>query len=368
MASLIKLRGKSAATGAYWLLLAGLLLVLANAGAVLADTSPATSAGSAATTTLAQHDAQQEPEDEQSPPEQSTLHGESEQIEEQIQERAEEAGVEHGPGPHGEAEGGHGGVAHLNNLVTIIAGALSPGGKASPTALFLERFLDPIFSGLTAILLALFFAHIYTRRSQDPGRLQMAAELIIGGLYHLFEVILGPQARRFVPFLGTLFLFILVNNLMGLVPLLHSSTSSINTTVALAICTFFYVQWIGMRENGILGYLHHLAGSPHSAMEWGFSLLLFPLHVLGELIKPLSLSLRLFGNIFGEDALIATMVVLGAGLMHGLHIPVGLPLQFPFLFLAMLTSTIQALVFALLSTVYIALMLPHEDHGEMHEH
>jgi F-type H+-transporting ATPase subunit a len=192
----------------------------------------------------------------------------------------------------------------------------------------------------------------------------MFAELIIGGLFSLFEIILGKSARRFTPYLGTLFLFILINNLMGLIPFMHSSTSAINTTVALAICTFFLVQGVGIKENGILGYLHHMAGSPKTAMDWGFSVLLFPLHVLGEFIKPMSLSLRLFGNIFGEDVLIATMVVLGAGLFAGMHIPVGLPFQIPFVFLAMLTSTIQALVFTLLSTVYIALMLPHEEHGE----
>jgi F-type H+-transporting ATPase subunit a len=261
-------------------------------------------------------------------------------------------------------------VAHLLNWVTLIAGRLKDEeGEPTVVAQFLTRFQAPIFSGVTAILLALVFARVYTRRSQDPGRLQMAAEMIIGGLYRLFEIILGPHARRFTPYLGTLFLFILVNNLMGIIPLMASSTSVINTTVALAICTFLYVQWTGIKENGPLGYLHHMAGSPRSAMEWGFSVLLFPLHLLGEFIKPMSLSLRLFGNIFGEDALIATMVVLGAGLFSfvGSWMP-GLPLQFPFVFLAMLTSTIQALVFALLSTVYIALMLPHQEHEEAHGH
>ena len=106
-------------------------------------------------------------------------------------------------------------------------------------------------------------------------------------------------------------------------------------------------------------------------MDWGFSLLLFPLHLLGELIKPISLSLRLFGNIFGEHTLVATMVILGGGVMVGLtgsdYIP-GLPLQFPFYFLGLLSSTIQALVFTLLATVYIALWLPHGDHGEEHGH
>jgi F-type H+-transporting ATPase subunit a len=289
---------------------------------------------------------------------------------------AGEAGAAHGEA-QGEAQGeahgaGHGeesGVAHLANLVGIAAGFFHDAhGQPTAVARFLLRFLDPIFSGVTAILLLVFFARVYVRRSLYPGRWQMLAELLVGGLFRLFEIILGPEARRFAPYLGTLFLFILVNNLLGLIPLLHSSTSGINTTAALAICTFFYVQGIGIKENGLLGYLHHMAGSPRSPLEWGFSLLLFPLHVLGEFIKPLSLSLRLFGNIFGEDALVATMVVLGAGLFAGAHIPFGLPLQFPFVFLAMLTSTIQALVFALLSTVYIALMLPHEDHEEAHGH
>ena len=105
-----------------------------------------------------------------------------------------------------------------------------------------------------------------------------------------------------------------------------------------------------------------------SPMEWGFSVLLFPLHVLGEFIKPMSLSLRLFGNIFGEETLTATFIVLGAGMLAGLHSPVGIPIQVPIMFLGMLTSTIQALVFTLLATVYIALMLPHHEHEEAQSH
>jgi F-type H+-transporting ATPase subunit a len=147
---------------------------------------------------------------------------------------------------------------------------------------------------------------------------------------------------------------------------MHSSTSAFNTTFALGLCTFFYVQGVGIKENGILGYFFHMAGSPRSGLEWCFVPLLFPLHLLGEFIKPVSLSLRLFGNIFGEDILIATMLLLGVGLMALLKVGfVGIPLQVPFVFLAMLTSTIQALVFTLLSTIYIALMLPHE-HEENH--
>jgi len=230
-----------------------------------------------------------------------------------------------------------------------------------------------VFSLFMALMLSILFVNLKKKLdSRRPGRLQMAMEMIFGGLYSLFETILGPTARRYTPYLGSLFLFIFCNNLFGIIPLGHAATSSFaNTTFALGGLTFLYVQGIALKENGILGYLHHMAGSPKTGMDWGFSLLLFPLHLLGELIKPISLSLRLFGNIFGEDTLVATMVLLGAGVVYslsgGIDLIPGLPLQFPFYFLGLLSSTIQALVFTLLSTVYIALWLPH-GHDEAHAH
>jgi len=96
--------------------------------------------------------------------------------------------------------------------------------------------------------------------------------------------------------------------------------------------------------------------------------LMLPIHILGELAKPISLSCRLFGNIFGEDMLLVAFVSLGITSLAFLHSPVGLPLQLPFLFLALLTSTLQAAVFMVLSTIYVLLMLPHDEHHEQHEH
>ena len=89
--------------------------------------------------------------------------------------------------------------------------------------------------------------------------------------------------------------------------------------------------------------------------------LLLPIHVVGEIAKPASLALRLFGNITGEDILVAAFVGLGLMVLSGLHSPVGLPLNVPFILLGILLSTIQALVFTLLSTIYILLMLPHAE-------
>jgi len=250
---------------------------------------------------------------------------------------------------------------HLQNFVTLIWGGDFQGTR--------ESYLDPLFSAIAAILIVLALVNVARRdRLRGPTRFQAAMEMLVETLDNMVVGVIGPRGRRYTPYLGTLFIFILVNNLMGLFPLMHASTSSINTTMALALCTFFYVQYIGIKENGPLGYLHHLAGSPRSGLEWGFVPLMFPLHVLGELIKPVSLGLRLFGNVMGEDKLIAVFAVLGAGMLAFAPLPFGLPLHVPIVFLAILTGTIQALVFALLSTAYIALMLPHQDHGEAHGH
>jgi F-type H+-transporting ATPase subunit a len=142
---------------------------------------------------------------------------------------------------------------------------------------------------------------------------------------------------------------------------MFSSTSKLNTTLALAICVFLYVQFTGIRNFGIFGYLHHLAGSPKSTVEWCLVPLNLPLHIIGELARPVSLSLRLFGNITGEDMLLAIFATLGVSIMSFLHLPIGLPLQLPFIFLAILTSFVQALVFTLLTTIYFSLMSHHDE-------
>ena len=111
----------------------------------------------------------------------------------------------------------------------------------------------------------------------------------------------------------------------------------------------------------------HLLGSPKSAVEWVFVPIMFPIHILGEIARPVSLSLRLFGNVTGEDVLLYAFCSLGVAALAFMHSPIGIPLQVPFILLAFLTSFIQALVFTLLSTIYILLMLPHE-HEEAGQH
>ena len=257
------------------------------------------------------------------------------------------------------------------NIITL----LHHYAQSAPWIEWLHHFENVFFSGLAMAGLVMV-ARCATRRPQTPpGTLQNGVEMIVEALDTFVVGLIGEQGRRFTPFVGTLFLYILAMNLIGLVPGLKSPTSSVDTTVALALCVFFYVQYTGLRSMGGMGYLDHLAGNPRPKGIAGFCIALVAvpfnlvLHTIGELTKPLSLSIRLFGNIFGEDALISQMLLLGIAALGFLHSPVGIPLQLPFYLLAILTSVIQAVVFSLLSTIYIFLMLPHTtEHSPSHGH
>ena len=266
----------------------------------------------------------------------------------------------------------------LLNFITLIIHFLGEG----PLSHFLHRYENIIFTFIVVLMLGLVSYFASSKAKLVPGRLQSAVESIVEALNDLVCGILGPEGRKYTPFLGTLFLYIWVMNLIGLVPLMKSPTSASLTltlgalrlpiptvTAALAIIVFFTVQFIGIKNQGIVGYLDHMAGSPRDVFGWVLLPIMFVIHVIGEFAKPLSLSFRLYGNIWGEDVLLAVFVGLGVGIFAFLPIPAGIPLQFPFLLLAMVTGTIQAFVFTLLSTVYIAMMLPHgEGHADKAAH
>jgi F-type H+-transporting ATPase subunit a len=269
---------------------------------------------------------------------------------------AERAGAAHGEGEHG---GEQGGPQKFANLITVIVRAFPDASWAH----FLHRFEVVIFALLVALLLCIV-SMVATRNPQMvPTPLQNLVELLVEGLYRFTADILGEKhAARYVPFLGTLGLYIWCMNLFGLIPFMDSPTSSLNVTFALGLVVFVYAQWIGIRGLGPIGYVDHMLGQPRDLTGWVLAPLMLPIHLLGELAKPISLSCRLFGNIFGEDMLLVAFVTLGISSVSFLHLPIGLPLQLPFLLLALLTSTLQAAVFMVLATIYILLMLPHAEH------
>jgi len=210
------------------------------------------------------------------------------------------------------------------------------------------------YSLIIVLVLGILAFFACRKRSLIPGRLQAAAELVVAGLDDFVCGIIGPRGRKFTPFIGTLFIYILFMNLSGLIPFMKASTASWSTTLALALCVFFYVQYTGIKELGFLGYLDHLAGKQRGVLAWTVIMPLFILilHILTELIRPLSLSLRLRGNIWGDEVLIALLA--GFGIK-------GLPLLLFNMSMGILVSVVQAAVFCLLTTIYLALVLNHEE-------
>ena len=247
------------------------------------------------------------------------------------------------------AAGGAGegsGVPELQNVVSWLSEILHVP--------LLEEWVNIIFSFAIMLTILIFFAFAAKRMKRIPDRKQGFVEMAIGGLDRFVTDILGKQGRVYTPLIGTLFIYILVMNLWGIVPFVgHSPTSNLNITLSLALFVFITVQIHGLRNLGLIGYIKHFADLPKkpSGLQWAMVPLMFPLHIVGELAKPVSLSLRLFGNITGEDALIAAFVMLLAFA----------PFQFFMYPIVLIGSSIQALVFASLTTVYILMMSPHEE-------
>lgn len=218
---------------------------------------------------------------------------------------------------------------------------------------FLPSWLPEVVPYTWLVILLLGGLAIVTSRnlSRVPGPLQNALEMAVEGLDSFTKGILGPNGGMFTPLIGTFFLFILGLNLIGLLPFCDSPTSNLNTTVALALVAIVTVHYHALRMHGLGGWLFHLANEPRDTIGWVLVPLMFPLHVIGELARPLSLSLRLFGNIFGEDTVVVVLAGMSPLIAHVLPIP----FQVPMLLFAVFGSLIQALVFTMLAAIYISI-------------
>ena len=155
--------------------------------------------------------------------------------------------------------------------------------------------------------------------------------------------ITGEEGRAFFPYIATVFIYIAVCNLIGLLPGFLSPTSNINTTLSLALCTFVYTHYLGIKYHGVKYIKHFLGPIPALAP------LFFPIEVIGHFARVLSLTLRLFGNIMGEDLVLAILLFLAGTFLAPL----------PMMFLAVFTSVVQAFVFTLLSMMYFAGSMEH---------
>jgi F-type H+-transporting ATPase subunit a len=187
-----------------------------------------------------------------------------------------------------------------------------------------------------------------------PGPLQNFVEVVIEAFGDLLEQMIGRQGRQFLPFIGTAGLFILTSNLLGNIPGFQPPTANLNTNVALAVSVFVYYNYCGIRKHGLLNYLKHFCGP-----VWWLAPLMFPIEFIGHLARPVSLSIRLFGNMFGEESVITILLALVWLVMPYL---IWLGIMLP---LSLFTAAVQTFIFIMLSMVYIAGAV-EEGHGEEH--
>ena len=205
-----------------------------------------------------------------------------------------------------------------------------------------------VFSILTILSAAVYMALQKRGASLVPekrGSLVHFFDLVVERLLQLSESVMGEEGKKFFPLIGALFIYILVSNLLGLIPGFLPPTNNLNTNFACALTVFIFYNYQGFRAHG-LKYLKHFMGP-----VWWLAPIMMVIELVSHLVRPVSLSVRLFGNINGDHLVL--------GIFSGL-IPIGIPVIF--LFLGLFVSLVQAFVFTLLSMVYISLATAHEEH------
>ncbi|HLY61163.1 MAG TPA: F0F1 ATP synthase subunit A [Terriglobia bacterium] len=179
---------------------------------------------------------------------------------------------------------------------------------------------------------------------ENPGKFQHLMEVVVEFVQSTADEIIGHGGRRYVPMLGTLFLFIAICNLIGLIPSLATPTAMIQVTLGSAVAAFLYYNFHGIRQHGILGYLKHLCG-PMLAI----AVLMFPIEVISNVGRLLSLSVRLYANMLVGDILEK---------VFGGMVPILVPVIF--MALHIFVSLLQAYIFMLLPAIYIGMAVSEE--------
>lgn len=198
---------------------------------------------------------------------------------------------------------------------------------------------------LIAALLLLFFVVVRATLSvETPGVPQQFAEIVHEFIGGQADSIIGHNYSRFQSFITMIFVFILSCNLIGLIPGVNSPTELEAVTLALATATFIYYNYYGIKEQGAWGYIKHFAGP-----VWWLAPLIFPIEIVSHFARIMSLSVRLYANMFAGG--LVTLVFFSL-------VPVGVPVVF--LGLHLLVSVVQAFVFTLLVMIYLAIATAHE--------
>lgn len=240
-------------------------------------------------------------------------------------------------------------------LGPLVAALLAPLGFtfADP-----HKVIPPylVMCGLMLIGFVALGLFIRSRLSvENPGKFQIVLETLVEAVLQLMKDNIGPTAVKYFPLVGGIGLFIFTANMIGKIPGLMSPTASINVTLGCALTVWIYYHWQGIKAQGLGKYLAHFAAPPGAPVL--MAPIMLPIEIISHLSRVLSLSLRLFGNVFGEEMVVLIIASI---------IPFLAPL--PMSVLGVITGTLQAFIFMLLTIIYLAgaVHVEHEDHGHAH--
>lgn len=245
-----------------------------------------------------------------------------------------------------------------------MGGLLSTQTNVLASAETVSSLGTAIYVGLVLILL---FAVLARAKKGLNGRVfknpwTQATEQLYLFIENMCVGIIGSHGRKYIPMIATFWLVIFVANVVALF-MGFSPTASLSFNLGMALISIGYVQFEGMKANGVLGHFSHFAGPKLGGlMALLITPVIFVIEIVSEIIKNASLSLRLYGNIFGGGKAVHSMNELG----HSIYVPFGeflMPIK-------LLTVVVQALIFCLLTCVYLSLVTGHhdEEHGEDHGH
>ena len=279
-------------------------------------------------------------------------------------------------------------ISLLASALTLDAPTIFPKGTGES---FIDWLSNSIFVSVIVSTFIIWFARQATKNmSVVPGSTQNFFEAVVQGLYDLVESIVGSHmVARVFSLLATLFIFIIVSNWFALLPgvgsigwgqasthgfdvtapLLRPTTADMNMTLAMAVVFMIFWLWWSIGEVGLKGFLSHIFGVK-GGLTGFMAIVLIPIFLFVGLIevvsmafRPVSLSLRLFGNVFAGETLLTTMITLGKtlGLPEWVAYISSVTIPIPFYFLEILVGLLQATVFMLLCSVYIQLSTSHDE-------
>ncbi|MFO7838237.1 MAG: F0F1 ATP synthase subunit A [Desulfosalsimonadaceae bacterium] len=200
-----------------------------------------------------------------------------------------------------------------------------------------------IYAWVTMAILIILGAVGTKSLSLVPNKLQNVLELAVSGLEEFMVDISGDEGRWFFPLIGTIFLYIFVSNIMGLIPGFYPATANLNTTLSCALVVFVFTHVIGIKCHGVK-YIKHFTGP-----IWWMIPIIMPIEIIGHVARVLSLSFRLFGNMMGHELVLAILFFLAGAFFAPL----------PIMVLGILVALIQAFIFYMLSIMYFTEAMEH---------